>query len=224
MPHLEFKLTGEYALWRHLGDPLGAYSCPGPSPSHLAGILGAAMGFPNATTQGSAKGNWPVSKQLLEWQQANDYHVACKLLTAAIRVPYRTNGVKGVLDWVTLRMNQYPVARPTYLVRISLNSDEELENLFGHLKKPIFSIFLGSTQFPGFIESPRLIQGSELDSNGWAFWYAEAIEDYSFCTKHDVTEDARIVVDGYWIYPDPREKKRNDCPLIQGYVGTPKAV
>jgi CRISPR-associated Cas5-like protein len=108
MVHLKFELHGEYALWRHLGDALGAYSTPGPAPSHIAGILGAAMGMPNQASQRKTDNiAWNTSEELLTWERESEFRVGCRLLKSAVRVPYRVNGIKGVDEWVTLRMNQF---------------------------------------------------------------------------------------------------------------------
>ena len=218
MIYLTFELHGEYALWRHLGDALGAYSTPGPAPSHIAGIVGAAMGMPNQASQRKSDNiAWNTSEELLTWERESEFRVGCRLLRSAVRVPYRVNGIKGVDEWVTLRMNQFPVERPRYQVIIGLNSLDCAKDLLQHLQKPVFRIFLGITQFSGFIKGPLIIEESAIEKYGWAYWSEKCIEDYTFCTLHDTRKEKRIVLNGYWIYPDPEDQRVNVSPLIKGY-------
>jgi hypothetical protein len=114
-------------------------------------------------------------------------------------------------------MNQFPVERPRYQVVIGLNTQGRAEELLHHLQKPVFRIFLGITQFSGFINAPAIIEESVIEQEGWAYWSETCFEDYTFFTLHDTRKEKRIVLNGYWIYPDPRDRRANLSPLIKGY-------
>lgn len=50
-----FELQGELAMWRHVEDAKGAFSCLGPAPSSIAGICGSAMGMISPLSPGFAQ-------------------------------------------------------------------------------------------------------------------------------------------------------------------------
>ncbi len=84
MSILIFELAGEMAMWRNVYESMGSYSCLGPAPGNLAGLIGAALGFASPRSQAAVapdekqlkaldKGGlpWPLSPELLAWEEAN---------------------------------------------------------------------------------------------------------------------------------------------------------
>ena len=82
MSILIFELAGEMAMWRNVYESMGSYSCLGPAPGNLAGVIGAALGFASPRSQAAEKPDakqlknwdkaglpWPVSPELLAWER-----------------------------------------------------------------------------------------------------------------------------------------------------------
>ena len=67
MSILIFELAGEMAMWRNVYESMGSYSCLGPAPGNLAGVIGAALGFASPRSQAAEK---PDAKQLKNWDKA----------------------------------------------------------------------------------------------------------------------------------------------------------
>lgn len=229
---VSFKLSGELAMWRHVEDAKGSYSCLGPAPSNIAGICGAAFGFASPVSvaglnrRGSGERNssrsrderrplWPISSELLLWQEEVDYHIACALTSRLRRSSYNVNGYKLATEWGNLQMPQSVLIEPEYQIAVGVKEREQAIRLRTALENPIFPIYLGASFCRGFITDVCLLE--QLNSNvRWAqrvpsFGDPEATP---FST-HVTCGFPRITTDGYWNY-----KKDGPVNLVRGFVQT----
>lgn len=237
MSLLLFELTGEMALWRNVYESMGSFSCLGPAPSALAGLCGAALGFPSPRSQAAEKPDekllqtqwkkglpWPVSPELLQWEQSNDFHVACRW-TGGIprRVPWNVNGCKEVKVGTNLRMQQQVIEKPSYEVGIRIPEDAA-RKLADALRTPAFPLFLGCSFCPAILRNIR--QADALtESNGWAFHTDRtSLGESTPFSRHVVSVSTgasfeRLKIDGYWVYPTPEMPGvLQTDPLIAGYL------
>ena len=214
-----FELAGEMAMWRNVYESMGAFSCLGPAPSNLAGLLGAALGFASPRSQAadcadqkrlsrqSKKGlPWPLSPELLEWEERNDLHVACRWIGAfPCRVPWNVNGCKEIGKGENLRMQQQVILNPRYEVAARVG-DDEAERLATALACPAFPLCLGASFCRAIVRDIR-VEGNLPEVAGWAFVsQLSALGEVVPLSRHVVDPESqfeRILSDGYWVYPTP---------------------
>jgi len=205
-------------MWRNPYESMGSFSCLGPAPSNIAGLIGAALGFASPKSQGAESHDekalkkldkkglpWSVSPELLQWQSDNDYHVACRWMgDHPKRRPWNVNGCKD-LDPVNdnLRMQQQIIEQPRYEVALKL-SDEEADRIAKALREPKFPLSLGAS-FCRAIITNISIENEEPQRDNWAYWETVfAVGDATPLSRHIINaEDAgeRIKSDGFWVYP-----------------------
>ena len=220
MSYVVFTLKGDMAMWRNPYESMGAFSCLGPSPSNLAGLLGAALGFASPKSQGAVSADdkalkkldkkgqpWPVSPELLSWQKENDLRVACRWTgDMPRRVPWNVNGCKN-LDPVNgnLRMQQQVILAPSYEVAIRLVRTEA-ERLVKSLKEPAFPLFLGASFCRAIITEIR-IQEEKPQGDSWAYRKEGfACGEVTPFSQHVINAEEtgeRIKASGFWVYPTP---------------------
>lgn len=229
MKLLLFELSGDMALWRNVYESMSAFSCIGPAPSNLAGLLGAALGFASPRSQAATAPDesmlkemwknglpWPVSAELLQWEAAYDLRVACAWTGGfPRRMPWNVNGLKEVKKGDNLRMQQQVILNPKYTVAVTLNDSTELKRVCHALQKPAFPLFLGASFCRAIIKNVFLCN-SLPEHTPWAFRVAKAAigECVPFSQHVQKPEDhgyERIISAGYWVYPTP------DSPgILQG--------
>lgn len=235
MSFLLFELGGEMALWRNVYDSIGSYSCLGPAPSHLAGLLGAGLGFasprslagsgdPKKLSAQMKKGlPWPVSPELLEWEKKYDFTVCCRWNGSyPLRIGWNVNGCKEVAKGENLRMQQQVISNPWYEVGVRLNDPAELEKLVSALKTPAFPLYLGASFCRAFIRNCR-IEEKLPESSGWAYHSERSsIGEATPFTLHNIHADEdfeRLRLNGYWIYPTPDQPGIVSAdPWVKGYA------
>ena len=241
MSILIFELRGDMALWRNVYDSMGSYSCLGPAPSNLAGICGAALGFASPRSQAAGEPDekslklldkngvpWPVSPDLLAWEETNDFHVACRWIGKfPVRAPWNVNGCKEIGKGENLRIQQQVILAPAYEVAVRL-PDAETERLAAALRQPAFPLSLGASFCRAVVRRIRLVEALP-ESADWAFRFdgvplGEAVP----FSRHIVNpEDCfeRIESDGYWLYPTAENPgvKQND-PFVRGWIRKPEAL
>lgn len=235
MSILIFELAGEMAMWRNVYESMGSYSCLGPAPGNLAGLIGAALGFASPRSQAAAapdekqlkaldKGGlpWPLSSELLAWEEANDFRSACRW-TGGIpcRVPWNVNGYKELGGSENLRLQQQVITDPRYEVAVAL-PDTEAEHVAAALKCPAFPLCLGASFCRAVVrevrvadvvpESPYWAFRAESGSIGEVVPFSRHIVDPGNCFE-------RIRSDGYWVYPTPEQPGVVSAdPLVRGWV------
>lgn len=233
MYYLVFELTGDIAMWRNPYESMGSFSCLGPAPSNIAGMLGAALGFAAPRSQGAAPQDekalqklnrdglpWPVSAELLQWEETNDYHVACRWTGGfPHRVPWNVNGCKEIGRGDNLRMQQQVIEKPSYEIVVRLPR-EAAEILADALKTPAFPLFLGASFCRAIIQNVRAQE--ELPPGGnWAQRKDIAWGEATPLSRHIINAaetHERICCDGYWVYPTPAfQGELMTEPLIKGY-------
>lgn len=227
-------LEGDMALWRDYQESMGAYSCLGPAPSNLAGLAGAALGFASPTSQGasapdfkknavlSKKGlPWPVSPELLAWQQEHDLHVACRWKgDIPAREPWNVKGIKEIKAGDILRMQQQVIMAPRYEVVFQLPG-VECDRLAAALRMPAFPLYLGASFCRAIIRNVRITEALP-SGDGWAFHTSGgAWGEATPFSRHRTDAEAafeRIRRDGYWIYPTPEYPGLlTDSPLVRSW-------
>ncbi len=229
MSILLFKLCGDLALWRNVYESMGTYSCLGPAPSNISGIIGAALGFAsprsNAYSGKSPKNKeipWPVSAELLSYLEDNDIHLACRWLgESPKRIPWNVNGYKELNLKESFRIQQQLIENPSYEIAVKLPPTKAIE-LVEALKMPAFPIYLGVSFCRAFITNIR-IENQLPEADNWAFRYefgclGEAVP-FSRLVINSNECGERIESDGYWVYPTKDNfgiKPEN--PLVQSYV------
>lgn len=215
---LSCMLQGTIALWRNPEDSVGSISCLGPAPSHISGILGAAMGYssmgfnrPFKATK-STGFEWPVAEQLIAWGKNHHPKVACRLL----QMPERFN-----LDFIgpkTLnladphhktkiassgRFTQVVLDNPAYELVIQI---EDFSVLQQALREPVYRICLGAQSCPGFISNVHITDAS--DEGNWAKWSPVLTGDATPFTQHLLGQTVqRIRKNGYWNYDTEKETR-----------------
>jgi len=234
MHYLVFELTGELAMWRNPYESMGSFSCLGPAPSNIAGIIGAALGFASPRSQAAAEPNekalkeqakgglpWPVSPELLQWQKDNEYHVACRWTGGfPKRLPWNVNGLKDPSSNTNLRIQQQVIENPSYEVALKL-SLEVATRVADALRTPAFPLFLGASFCPAIVKKVR-VQENRPEGNGWAYQKsAFAVGEATPLSRHVINADEcfeRIQADGYWVYPTPLwPGEQQPDPFIRGY-------
>lgn len=241
MSILIFELAGDMALWRNVYDSMGSYSCLGPAPGYLAGICGAALGFASPRSMAAKAPDakllkqldkkglpWPVSPELLVWEEENDFHVACRWTGGIpVRAPWNVNGCKEIGKLENLRIQQQVIHNPSYEVAVRLPEPAAGE-LAKALRQPAFPLALGASFCRAIVRKVRIAE--ELpESASWAF-HVDGIplgEAVPF-SRHIVNANEcfeRIESDGYWIYPTPETPGiRQENPFVRGWVRRAEAV
>ena len=216
-----FELAGDMALWRNFQESMGSYSCLGPAPANLAGLVGAALGFASPHSQGNTKlvfgGKqtaeqrkkntrlpWPISPELLKWEEEMDIHIACRWTGGTPRrEQWNVNGVKDLKEGGALRMQQQVIIKPSYQVALQL-PDAEASLVAEALQRPAFPLYLGASFCRAII---RNISAEKTlpTSETWAFHISgAAIGEATPFSRHRVDAEEsgeRLRRDGYWIYP-----------------------
>jgi hypothetical protein len=218
-------------MWRHPSEALGHFSAAGPAPSALAGILGAAFGckYPQkitTTKKDKKKGEKsspeeepvpsmgpprPVSPELLMWLKTNHVEVACRILTPITRISTSVNGVKNIREGYgsvtqSFRLQRKSLESPEYEVLVKIKESAASE-LFEALQRPHFPIYLGDSNHPGKILTPKILTENPEDAN-WAFHSEDLLqEEYQWNTKLGLGKD-RLIRDGYWNYPSLKTKSK----------------
>lgn len=233
MSYLIFELSGDMAMWRNPFESMGSFSCLGPSPANIAGLLGAAMGMASPCSQGvdnpdwkqlkqlEKKGlPWPVSPELLRWEQGNDYRVACRWTGGyPHRIPWNVNGCKTIRESENLRIQQQVIDQPSYEIAVRLTR-EVAEQTAEALRCPAFPLYLGASFCPAIIRRATV---SEVlpSNNNWAQHKKTVWGEATPLSLHVInaeTSEERIVCQGYWLYPTPDfSGEVQDDPLIKGY-------
>lgn len=241
MSILIFTLTGDMAMWRNPYESMGSFSCLGPSPSALAGVLGAAMGFAGPRTQAAISPDekflktlekqgslWPVSEELLAWEKRVDYHVACRWNKCSWpeRSPWNVNGIKSIIpdrsdlnSGNNLRMLQQVMMKPSYEVAVRLETSEA-ECVAKALRAPAFPLFLGASFCRAFVRDIR-VESGPLTQGNWAFVSSFALGEATPLSRHRVDPELdgeRIRSDGYWIYTTEETGSGSlEDPFVRGY-------
>ncbi len=240
MSILLFELAGEMALWRNVFESMGSYSCLGPAPSNLAGLIGAALGFASPRSQAAREPDgkalkkmdkeglpWPVSPELLAWEEKNDFHVGCRWTGAfPRRVPWNVNGCKEIGKGENLRIQQQVIEKPRYEIAVKL-PDAEAERVASALRRPAFPLSLGASFCRAAIRNVRIAEAVP-ESPDWAFHTdGGALGEATPFSRHIIDSDRcfeRIRSDGYWIYPTPEQPGVLAAdPLVRGWVRSAEA-
>ena len=245
--YLTFKLGGDLALWRNPYEPVGSYSALGPAPSHIAGLLGAVMGYasplsyaaqsePHEKGQGKSKKKkasgpaWPVAPKLLQWQREQDVHLACAWMGGAPRrIPWNVKGYKDA-NMETLRLQQQVVVRPGYIIAVALSEHKANKYLAQCLKHPKFPVYLGSSAFRGYITDIELHEmlPPKLAPHGWAYRTDNiGLGEQMPFTRHNLEPEmhhGRLAVDGFWVYPTPLHTppQQDELPWVRSYASPPE--
>ena len=218
MTYLTFEFKGDMAMWRNPYESMGSFSCLGPAPSNLAGLFGAALGFATSKSQALEKHDdkksrqldkkglpWPVSSELLEWQNHVDLKVACRWLGGfPKRITWNVNGCKE-LDPAkdNLRLQQQVIDSPSYEVAVNI-ADNEAQKLATALAAPAFPLCLGASFCRAIITNISISEHS-INQTGWAFYKTGfAIGDTTPFSQHIINAEEtgeRIKSNGYWVYP-----------------------
>ena len=241
-----FSLKGDIALWRNPYEPMGTFSSLGPAPSHLAGMLGAAMGMATPHSIGSGRRNdaalkhfrkkglfWPLSEELLQWQERNNYAIAVRWLgKIPKRISWNVNGIKGFKgsdSSTNLRILQQIIENPEYEVLIRLNNRDAVKKAGKAIRNPAFPLYLGASFCRAIVENVREIEAPQVVSEGNAWAYRTEKLTVGECTpftQHVVNQKEcfeRISCDGFWVYPTPLHnapkaamERKDPCEI--GYV------
>lgn len=199
--YIRFRLWGEAAMWKHPSEALGHFSGAGPSPSNIAGILGASLGLKIEPTPENPR---PVSQTLIEWLKIHQVKVASRLVNKGYRISTNVNAMKFVDQFVTFRLQRRSMDLPEYEVLVELNKEGHKE-LINALKKPYYQIYLGDSNHLGKILEVKT--PTSLEDSNWAYKTNELeMEEYVWNTKFG-TNGHRLVREGYWTYPAPSSKK-----------------
>ncbi len=240
MSYLIFELTGDMAMWRNPYESMGSFSCLGPAPSSIAGLIGAALGFASPRSQGAIEQDekhlqmlnqkglpWPVSSELLRWEEANDYHVACRWKGGfPKRISWNVNGYKEFSKNDNLRIQQQVIEKPYYEIAIKLNSAKSLSDVEKALLCPAFPIFLGASFCRGILRNVKISETFFSEEN-WAMKKDVAWGECTPLSLHVVNQEEvfeRIISDGYWLYPTPDFPGEIQAdPFVRGYCRIEKA-
>ena len=238
MSILIFEVTGDMALWRNVYEPMGNYSCLGPAPSNLAGLCGAALGFASPRSHAAElnaedtkkisnfekKGlPWPLSPELLAWEETNDVQTACRWIgKIPIRAPWNVNGNKTINDSnENLRIQQQVIFNPAYEVALRLKHDTEVQRLAAALKRPAFPLALGASFCRAIVRNIRISE-TLPENSGWAHRSQVPLGEAVPLSRHVVNpEDCfeRIESDGYWLYPTPEfQGIAQDSPFVSSWI------
>lgn len=199
--YIRFRLWGEAAMWRHPSEALGHFSGAGPSPSNIAGILGASLGLKIEPTPENPR---PVSPTLIEWLKTHQVKVASRLVNKSYRISTNVNALKSLKGFETFQLQRRSIDLPAYEILIELNKDGH-KDLLDALKKPYYQIYLGDSNHLGKIldvDTPK-----SLEDSNWAYKIDDLeMEEYVWNTKFG-TNGHRLIREGYWSYPAPNSKK-----------------
>ena len=215
---LPIQIEGQLALWNHPGDGLQAYSCAGPSPSAISGLIGAAFGFrwekPNVKNKETfSKLPWPTAKKLIQFLKETELElaVACNPSMLPIkRINHNINGLKDK-SWGTLRMEQSIILNPSYTVLFKTKTDEQAEQLKIALLRPTFGLHFGRMEFPAFANINNKL---ETPPHQWAKWQKDEtnINESSpayFLVLNSPETKGRIEQDGYLDWTPEEQKGPN---------------
>lgn len=246
MAYLDFTLEGDMALWRNPYEPVGSYSSLGPAPSQIAGIIGAAMGFASprsyaATDVDSRELNklrkkglvWPVSPDLLRWQEEEDYSVACKWCGGfPKRFQWNVNGYKALSGGDSeenLRLMQTVVDSPKYEVLVRLQNMTAAQQVASALRQPSFPLYLGTSFCKAIVQNIEVAESIgqiASDENPWAYWVEDLTIGEAVPFSRHIVNDRdsyeRIASYGFWVYPTPAhpppENSVGSDPCVRGYA------
>lgn len=224
---LLFELSGDLAMWRNVYESMGSFSCIGPAPGNLAGLFGAALGFASPRSQAAENTDqellkcewkkglpWPLSPELLAWEEANDLKTACRWTGGfPARVPWNINGCKEINKSENLRLQQQVILNPRYDVAVKLAEETEARRLKDALQCPAFPLCLGASFCRAIVRNVRLADAIP-DGKRWAFRSGSgSLGEVVPLSRHivDPAENfERIVSEGYWVYPVPDNPDRMD--------------
>jgi len=203
-------MFAEQALWQLPSEAMARWSAPLPSPSALAGILGAAMGF-RQSGNSAKSGGWEVSPEWVKWIDGTRPEVAVAMTSPLKRKSLNTNGLKTPSELPasaggesTLRILQTFLEEPHYKVAVRLGNGET--ELLSALRNPVFPIYLGNTHCCGKITNPEMQIVHEEDEGFFAPWarWARTIPEteYNWCSRLDITQKQRLKNDGYIHLPE----------------------
>ena len=235
MTYLTFELKGDMAMWRNPYESMGSFSCLGPAPSNLAGLLGAALGFATSKSQAltvhddkkskqlDKKGlPWPVATELLLWQKKVNLKVACRWIGGyPKRIGWNVNGCKE-LDPAkdNLRLQQQVIESPHYQVVVKI-PQPEAEKLTTALRNPMFPLSLGASFCRAMILNILIVEEIPTAGN-WAYHKdGFAVGDATPFSQHVINCEEtgeRIKSTGYWVYPiDESMAEKQADPFVQTY-------
>lgn len=234
MSILLFTLSGDTALWRNPYESMGSFSCLGPAPSALGGLLGAAMGFAGPRTHAAVDPDekrlkdlekkgllWPVSSELLEWEKRVDFHAACRwsAVTYPERISWNVNGIKEFGKPENLRIQQQVIVNPAYEVAVRLE-EAEAERVAKALRAPAFPLFLGTAFCRAIVRDIRVEERLPVRKN-WAFRSSFAMGEATPLSLHRIDPELdgeRVRCEGYWIYPSAdTDSGTLEDPFVRGY-------
>lgn len=251
--YLSFTLWGSHALWRNPYSLHGDYSALGPPPSQIAGLLGAAHGFAAPRTIASSVplgSKWlkgmglkgvphPVSPELLEWQEKNEYAFGCRWLGGVPRrVSWNICGHKDasrIFAQERLRRRRMVVEAPRYQVLVRLNNQGAAEVAARAILNPAFPMYLGNADYRAIVEDILVLRAPRMVGYGcgWAYRVSSGVPgEVQPFTCHVVNPGEcgeRITIEGDWMYPTPRMPRsavgNADDPCVCGYCRlSPKGV
>lgn len=190
-------------MWRHPSEAIGHFSGAGPSPSQIAGILGAALGKRSIPEKDNPR---PVSKELIDWLQKNNVQVVCRTLVTTRRIGTSVNGLKAVNSFETFRMQRKSLDLPSYEILVKINASAG-EDLLQALKRPKYPIYLGDSNHLGKIT--RVTSPETILAGNWAYISNELIqEEYVWNTKFSTEEGTRLKREGFWNFPAPESQPK----------------
>lgn len=161
MVTLNLRLRAQFANWQTPASA-GMFSQLAPSPSHVAGMLGAVLGhkYDKHCTDGI------YSSRHLEWIQKAQPSVAIGYNDTIQRISWNVNGDKDdkgkVTKGETLRIVQVLAHNVDYYLSIHLANQGILNELIEAVKSPCYSVYAGSTNCPA-----TLTLTNEQDAKTW---------------------------------------------------------
>jgi len=220
-------------MWRNPYESMGSFSCLGPAPSNIAGLIGAALGLPSPRSLAAGEQDakklklqmqkalpWPVSPELLKWEADNDYNVACRWRGGfPRRIPWNVNGIKEMGKGDNLRLQQQVIEKPSYEVLVRLER-KEAERTASALKNPAFPLFLGASFCRAIVRNVSVLENIP-EGGDWAMHKQYVFGEATPFTRHVINAEEtfeRVVSDGYWVYPEPScPGEILEDPFVKGY-------
>jgi CRISPR-associated Cas5-like protein len=190
MCEIQFQIQGQAAMW-HVTETIQTnFSAPIPSPSNVAGLVGAALGLgfteedhPHAKKVGPA---FALAASLLEWEREAQPEFCIGLLPGWSRRSWNTNGLQSPSGDKFFQMAQKILWEPSYCIRMRWKPTAALskEVVMARLKEPVFPVYLGQSHYRGYISNvSEVIQDPE--SVAWAEPIACSCgQDYQTNTRH----------------------------------------